>query len=117
MRILIDEENLEWDQAWEITKNSVAFTNHTILQEALEKWPLRLFQPLLPRIYTILEEINRRFVIAVKERFGENSKEVSEMAIIKDGVIQMAHLAIVGSFSVNGVAKLHTSILKAITFH
>ncbi len=117
MRILIDEENLEWDQAWEITKNSVAFTNHTILQEALEEWPLRLFQPLLPRIYTILEEINRRFVIAVKERFGENSKEVSEMAIIKDGVIQMAHLAIVGSFSVNGVAKLHTSILKAITFH
>lgn len=115
MRILVDEEGFEWEDAWKITKNSIAYTNHTILAEALEKWPIRLFQPLLPRIYTITEEINRRFELEVKQKYGEHAKEVYEMAIIKDGLIHMANLAIVGSFSVNGVAKLHTDILKDIT--
>ncbi len=117
MRILVDEEGLEWEEAWEITTSSTAYTNHTILAEALEKWPIRLFQPLLPRIYTITEEIHRRFEIELKETYGEHSPKVNNMAIIKDGVIHMANLAIVGSFSVNGVAKLHTEILKAITMH
>ncbi len=117
MRILVDEENFEWNDAWEITKNSVAFTNHTILSEALEKWPIRLFQPLLPRIYTITEEINRRFLLETEAKFGKNAKEIYNTAIIKDGLIHMANLAIASSFSVNGVAKLHTSILKSITFH
>lgn len=115
MRILVDEENFEWEDAWNITKNAVAYTNHTILSEALERWPIRLFQPLLPRIYTITEEINRRFEIELKKKYGEHAKEVYEMAIIKHGEIHMANLAIVGSYSVNGVAKLHTEILKNIT--
>ncbi len=116
MRILVDEENMEWEDAFKITKNSVAFTNHTILSEALEKWPIRLFQPLLPRIYTITEEINRRFLLEVEAKFGRNAKKINNMAIIKDGLIHMANLAVAGSFSVNGVAKLHTSILKDYTF-
>lgn len=114
MRILLDEEGIEWDKAWEITKTSVAYTNHTILAEALEKWPIRLFQPLLPRLYTITEEINRRFEIELKAKFGDYAKEVDEMLIIKGGMVHMASLAIVGSFSVNGVAQLHTDILKNI---
>lgn len=117
MRILVDEENMEWEDAWFITKNSVAFTNHTILSEALEKWPIRLFQPLLPRIYTITEEINRRFLLETEAKFGKNAREIYNTAIIKDGVIHMANLAVATSFSVNGVAKLHTSILKSITFN
>jgi glycogen phosphorylase len=114
MRILVDEESMEWDHAWDITKRCVAYTNHTILAEALEKWPIRLFQPLLPRIYTITEEINRRFEIELKQRFGENAREVENMQILKNGMVHMANLAIVGSFSVNGVAQLHTDILKDI---
>ena len=114
MRILVDEEGIDWDKAWHITTNAVAYTNHTILAEALEKWPIRLFQPLLPRIYTITEEINRRFEIELKAKFGDYAKEVDDMQIIKNGMIHMASLAIVGSFSVNGVAQLHTDILKEI---
>ncbi len=114
MRLLVDEYNVDWDQAWEITKNTCAYTNHTILSEALEKWPVGLFARLLPRIYTITEEINRRLLIELEEKYGPNSNEVYEMAIIKDDKIHMANLAIHGSFSVNGVAKLHTEILKNI---
>ena len=114
MRILVDEEHLEWDQAWEITKNSCAYTNHTILAEALEKWPIHLFQTLLPRIFTIIEEINRRLNIEFENKFGPNSPEAYQMSILKDGRVYMANLAIHGSFSVNGVAQLHTEILKNI---
>ncbi len=114
MRILVDEEGLEWDEAWNITKNCCAYTNHTILAEALEKWPVNLFQRLLPRIYTIVEEINRRLLFEIEQRYGQNSHEAYEMAIIKDGRVHMANLAIHGSFSVNGVAALHTEILKNI---
>ena len=114
MRILVDEEGLEWDEAWNITKHCCAYTNHTILAEALEKWPVYLFQKLLPRIYTIVEEINRRLLYEIEQRYGYNSPEAYEMAIIKDGRVHMANLAIHGSFSVNGVAALHTEILKNI---
>ena len=114
MRILVDEEKLDWDDAWNITKNCCAYTNHTILSEALEKWPIHLFKSLLPRIYTIVEEINRRLLIEIADKYGDNSKEAYEMAIIKDGKVHMANLAIHGSFSVNGVAALHTEILKNI---
>lgn len=114
MRILVDEEQIEWDKAWEITKNCCAYTNHTILSEALEKWPVHIFKKLLPRIYTITEEINRRLLIEIAQKYGENSKEAYEMAIIKDNTIHMANIAIAGSFSVNGVAALHTEILKNI---
>ena len=114
MRILVDEEGLEWDEAWNITKHCCAYTNHTILAEALEKWPVSLFQKLLPRIYTIVEEINRRLLYEIEQRYGYNSPEAYEMAIIKDGRVHMANLAIHGSFSVNGVAALHTEILKNI---
>ena len=114
MRILVDEEHLEWEDAWEITKNSCAYTNHTILSEALEKWPVHLFKKLLPRIYTITEEINRRLLIEIANKYGENSPEAYQMAIIKDNTVHMANLAIHGSFSVNGVAALHTEILKNI---
>ncbi len=114
MRILVDEEGLEWDKAWQITKNCCAYTNHTILAEALEKWPIALFKKLLPRIYTITEEINRRLQIEIEEVYGANSKEAYDMAIIKDGLVYMANMAIHGSFSVNGVAQLHTDILKNI---
>ena len=114
MRILVDEEKMDWDEAWEITKKCCAYTNHTILSEALEKWPIHLFKALLPRIYTIIEEINRRLLIEIANKFGENSNEAYQMAIIKDNQVHMANLAIHGSFSVNGVAALHTEILKNI---
>ncbi len=114
MRILVDEEGIEWDEAWRITKNTCAYTNHTILAEALEKWPVHLFKRLLPRIFTITEEINRRLLIEIAEKYGENSPEAYQMAIIKDNTIHMANMAIAGSFSVNGVAALHTEILKNI---
>ena len=112
MRILVDEEGLEWDDAWNITTKVCAYTNHTIMAEALEKWPLELFSRLLPRIYQIVEEINRRFVERIRQTYPGDENKVKSMAIIYDGQVKMAHLAIVGSFSVNGVAKLHTEILK-----
>lgn len=113
MRLLLDEYSLSWDEAWEITKKTCAYTNHTIMSEALEKWPIELFSRLLPRIYQIIEEINRRFCEAIIERYGQNaSDKIRSMAIVADGQIKMAHLAIVGSHSVNGVAALHTEILK-----
>ena len=114
MRILVDEEGIEWDEAWNITKNTCAYTNHTILAEALEKWPVHLFKMLLPRIFSITEEINRRLLIEISERYGDNSCEAYQMAIIKDNTVHMANIAIAGSFSVNGVAALHTEILKNI---
>ena len=112
MRILMDEYNLSWDEAWDITTISCAYTNHTIMSEALEKWPLELFSRLLPRIYQIIEEINRRFVLQIQAAYPDDNSKVEKMAIIYDGQVKMAHLAIAASFSVNGVAKLHTEILK-----
>lgn len=115
MRILIDEEMMEWDEAWKIVTKVIAYTNHTILAEALEKWPVEIMQPLLPRIYQIIEEINRRFTLGLLEKYGYGKEElIRELAIINDGLVKMAHLCIVTSFSVNGVAKLHTEILKNI---
>ena len=112
MRILLDDYHLEWDEAWEITTKTCAYTNHTIMAEALEKWPIDLFSKLLPRIYQIIEEINRRFVIEVANRYPSDVNKIAKMAIIADGQVKMAHLAIVAGYSVNGVAKLHTEILK-----
>lgn len=112
MRILVDEENLEWDEAWEVTTKTCAYTNHTIMAEALEKWPIELFSRLLPRIYQIIEEINRRFLIEVGRKYSGDQNKVNKMAIIHDGQVKMAHLAIVAGYSVNGVAQLHTEILK-----
>lgn len=112
MRILIDEEGLEWNEAWDITNNICAYTNHTILSEALEKWPIDLFNKLLPRVYQIIEEINRRFCDQLRNKYKKTEEEISRMSIINYGQINMAYLAIVGSFSVNGVAALHTEILK-----
>ena len=112
MRILLDEENLEWDEAFEITTKTCAYTNHTIMAEALEKWPIELFSRLLPRCYQIIEEINRRFCIEIENKYPGNHDKVAKMAIIYDGQVKMAHLAICAGFSVNGVAKLHTEILK-----
>ncbi|MCD7867905.1 MAG: glycogen/starch/alpha-glucan phosphorylase [Clostridiales bacterium] len=112
MRILIDEEGLGWDQAWEVTTKSVAYTNHTIMSEALEKWPIELFSRLLPRVYQIIEEINRRFIQEIQQRYPGNYDKIKKMAIIYDGQVKMAHLAIVAGYSVNGVANLHTEILK-----
>ena len=112
MRILLDDEGLEWDEAWDITRRCCAYTNHTIMAEALEKWPIELFSRLLPRIYQIVEEINRRFILEIQKRYPGNNEKVRKMAIIYDGQVKMAHLAIVASFSVNGVARLHTEILK-----
>ena len=114
MRILIDEEGYSWDQAWYITQRSCAYTNHTILAEALEKWSVHLFQPLLPRIYMITEEINRRYCLELLERYPNQPHKVAELAIIGHEQVRMAHLAIVGSFSINGVAQLHTDILTHI---
>lgn len=111
MRVLIDDYNLEWDDAWHITKNTCAYTNHTILSEALEKWPISTMQSLLPRIYQIIEEINRRFIGYVKNASDHDEDLLNRVMIIKDGQVHMAHLAIAGSFSVNGVARLHTQIL------
>ncbi len=112
MRVLMDEEGLEWDEAWEVTTKTCAYTNHTIMAEALEKWPIELFSRLLPRIYQIVEEINRRFIIEIQKQYPNNYEKVKKMAIIMDGQVKMAHLAIVAGYSVNGVAKLHTEILK-----
>lgn len=112
MRILMDDYYLTWAEAWEVTTKSCAYTNHTIMSEALEKWPIELFQKLLPRIYQIVEEINRRFLVEVNERYPGDQKKIEMMAILYNGQVRMAHLAIVASFSVNGVAKLHTEILK-----
>lgn len=112
MRILLDDFHLEWDEAWEITTKTCAYTNHTIMAEALEKWPVDLFQRLLPRIYQIVEEINRRFLMEIVNRYPEPADKIKKMAIIADGQVKMAHLAIVAGYSVNGVAKLHTEILK-----
>ena len=112
MRILLDEENLTWDDAWDITTRTCAYTNHTIMSEALEKWPINLFERLLPRVYQIVEEINRRFLIEVGKLYPGRQDKVASMAILYDGQVRMANMAIVGGFSVNGVAKLHTEILK-----
>ena len=112
MRLLLDEEGLEWDQAWEVTTKTCAYTNHTIMAEALEKWPIEIFSRLLPRIYQIVEEINRRFEIEIRNRFPGDEGKVARMGIIRDGQVKMAHLAIAAGYSVNGVARLHTEILK-----
>ena len=112
MRILMDEYYLSWDEAWDITNRCCAYTNHTIMAEALEKWPIELFSRLLPRVYQIVEEINRRFVAQVSERYPNDYEKIRRMAIVMDGQIRMANLAIVAGFSVNGVARLHTEILK-----
>ena len=112
MRILMDEEGLGWDEAWEVTRESVAYTNHTIMSEALEKWPIELFSRLLPRVYQIIEEINRRFILEIQAKYPGNYEKIKKMAIIYDGQVKMAHLAIAAGYSVNGVARLHTEILK-----
>ena len=116
MRVLMDDYELSWDEAWEITKKTCAYTNHTIMAEALEKWPIELFSKLLPRIYQIVEEINRRFCEYIRDKYPENAEhKIAKMAIIYDGQVKMAHLAIVGGHAVNGVAQLHTEILKKET--
>jgi len=112
MHLLLDEEGLEWDEAWEITTKTVAYTNHTIMSEALEKWPIDLFSKLLPRIYQIIQEIDRRFQNRIREMYPHNEEKIRKMAILYDGQVRMAHLAIAAGFSVNGVARLHTEILK-----
>ena len=112
MRILLDDEGLSWDEAWSITTKTCAYTNHTIMAEALEKWPIEIFSRLLPRIYQIVEEINRRFILKIQEEFPNDGDKIRKMAIIYDGQVKMAHLAIAASYSVNGVARLHTEILK-----
>ena len=112
MRILVDEEDLTWEEAWDVTTKTCAYTNHTIMAEALEKWPIELFSRLLPRVYQIVEEINRRFVMEIQAKYPGDQEKVRKMAILYDGQVRMAHLAIAGSFSVNGVARLHTDILK-----
>lgn len=117
MRILLDEEGMEWDEAWEITGKTCAYTNHTIMSEALEKWPIEIFSRLLPRIYQIVEEINRRFILDIQKRFPGDDGKVQKMAIIYDGQVRMANLAIAAGYSVNGVARLHTEILKERELH
>ena len=112
MRLLMDQEGLGWDQAWDITTKCCAYTNHTIMSEALEKWPIELFSRLLPRVYQIIEEINRRFILEIQQKYPGNFEKIKKMAIIYDGQVKMAHLAIVAGYSVNGVARLHTEILK-----
>ena len=112
MRILLDEEDLGWNEAWEITTKTCAYTNHTIMPEALEKWPVDLFSRLLPRVYQIIQEIDRRFILKIQEQYPGNEEKIRKMAIIRDGQVKMAHLAIVAGYSVNGVARLHTEILK-----
>ena len=112
MRVLLDDYFLEWDEAWEVVRKTCAYTNHTIMAEALEKWPISLFKALLPRVYQIVEEINRQFENMLKEKYPGNAEKIKQMAILYDGQVRMANLAIVGGFSVNGVAALHTEILK-----
>lgn len=113
MRVLMDDVGLPWGEAWAITTRTCAYTNHTIMSEALEKWPIELFSRLLPRVYQIVEEINRRFVVTLVDKYGQDNDRIRRMAIVADGQIRMAWMAIVGSFSVNGVARLHTEILKS----
>lgn len=115
MRIFMDEEELNWEEAWDVTTKTCAYTNHTIMSEALEKWPIELFSRLLPRVYQIVEEINRRFILEIQMRYPNQPDKIKSMAIIYDGQVKMAHLAIAASYSVNGVAKLHTEILKKQT--
>lgn len=117
MRILLDEEGLSWEEAWEITSKTCAYTNHTIMAEALEKWPIEIFSRLLPRIYQIVEEINRRFILQIQANFPGDNNKVAKMAIVYDGQVKMAHLAIAAGYSVNGVARLHTEILKNEQLH
>ena len=117
MRILLDEEGMEWDEAWTITTKTCAYTNHTIMAEALEKWPIEIFARLLPRIYQIIEEINRRFILDIQNKFPQDAHKIEKMAIIYDGQVKMAHLAIAAGYSVNGVARLHTEILKNQELH
>ncbi len=117
MRILMDEEGLGWEEAWDITSHTCAYTNHTIMAEALEKWPIEIFSRLLPRIYQIIEEINRRFILQVQASFPGDNARIAKMAIIYDGQVKMAHLAIAAGYSVNGVARLHTEILKNEQLH
>ena len=117
MRILLDEEGLTWEDAWDITTRTVAYTNHTIMAEALEKWPIEIFRRLLPRIYQIVDEINRRFEQDIRDRFPGDEEKVKKMAILYDGQVKMAHLAIAAGYSVNGVARLHTEILKNQELH
>ena len=117
MRVLMDDYYLTWEEAWEITTKTCAYTNHTIMAEALEKWPIELFSRLLPRIYQIVEEINRRFVLDIQQKYSnvpgvDVQEKIRKMAIIYDGQVKMAHMAIVAGYSVNGVARLHTEILK-----
>ncbi len=112
MRVLMDDYDLSWDEAWEVTSHTCAYTNHTIMSEALEKWPIELFSRLLPRIYQIVEEINRRFCLRIQEKYPNDQEKIKNMAIIYDGQVRMAYLAICAGFSVNGVARLHTEILK-----
>ena len=112
MRLLMDEHKLEWDEAWEVTTKCCAYTNHTIMSEALEKWPIDLFSKLLPRCYQIIEEINRRFILQIQAKYPNNDEKIRKMAILYDGQVKMVHLAICAGFSVNGVARLHTEILK-----
>lgn len=115
MRILVDEEGLEWNEAWVITRSTIAYTNHTIMPEALEKWPVDMFRTLLPRVYMIIDEINRRHLEEVRERYPQDEGKVRALSIIEDGMVHMARLAIVGCHSVNGVAKIHSDILKTTT--
>ena len=117
MRLLLDEEGLGWDEAWGITTKASAYTNHTIMAEALEKWPIDLFSRLLPRVYQIIQEIDRRFVAKIREMYPGNEEKVAKMQILRDGQVEMAHLAIVAGYSVNGVARLHTEILKTGSFN
>ena len=112
MHLLIDQEGLTWEEAWDVTTKTCAYTNHTIMAEALEKWPIDLFSKLLPRIYQIVQEIDRRFVNEVRAKYPGNEEKVRKMAILWDGQVRMANMAIIAGFSVNGVAKLHTEILK-----
>lgn len=112
MRILLDEEGLGWNEAWEITTKTCAYTNHTIMAEALEKWPIDLFSKLLPRVYQIIQEIDRRFMLKIKAQYPGDEGKIRRMSILRDGQVRMAHLAIVSGYSVNGVARLHTEILK-----
>ena len=117
MRLLLDEEKLEWEEAWEVTSKACAYTNHTIMSEALEKWPIELFKSLLPRVYQIIDEINRRFVEQIRAAYPGDEDRVNRMAILYNGEVRMANLAIAGGFSVNGVAKLHTEILEKRELH
>lgn len=108
MRILIDEEGMGWEEAWNITVNTISYTNHTIMPEALEKWPVDIFKYLLPRIYMIVEEIDRRYRLEMQEKFPNDQAIIERTAIIRDGQVWMANLAVIGSHSVNGVSRLHT---------